>query len=120
MTGDEIMARMLQAAFDPLADGDEQARQLGELNKAAEQVEKSERARQAAIVKAALANPAGERFLAWLRARTIEAPMPAAQLAARTAEEYALIGARRDGAAQLYHTIVEAMAEIEPTTEEQS
>lgn len=115
--GDDMLQQMHALVFDPHEDIAEQQAKLRQLNARAESLERAERARQRAIVRGALATPAGAAFLAWLRQRTIELPASADMIEATSAEAYALRAARREGANQLYFTILEAMADEDEAQE---
>lgn len=71
-----------------------------------------ESVKQAAIVKAMAATPEGRRFLQeFLRPRTIEARVTAAEAAPTSADLYALAAARRDGRNSIWWAIQAALTE---------
>lgn len=118
--GDDILAQMAQVAFDPFEDIDAQQQKLQDAQKRAEILERAERIRQAAIVKAALDNTAGRAFMAWLETKTLKLPASAEMINATSVEAYAMRALRREGAAQLYLTIQEALSVDLTTTEDEN
>lgn len=78
---------------------------------AGQQLEKTQQQmrREAAIVKAALDNPQGEKFVQWLMSKTLlRAPSPEEQ-AAQSAESYAIAKARREGQNGVLFMILQAL-----------
>lgn len=71
-----------------------------------------QRRQQSAIVKAMAATPEGKRFLQeFLRPRTIEARLSAAEAAPASADLYSLAAARRDGRNSIWWAIHEALVD---------
>lgn len=88
-----------------------------EAAKAAEAIERAERRRQIAIVRAALGNEAGRVFMTWLRTKSVDLPPLPAGAYPATAEGYAIYAARADGRRQLYLLIDAILAGGEDTEE---
>ncbi len=73
-----------------------------------------------ALVRAALANPAGAALLAWLEANTIKLPPQAAEQNAVSAEAYALAMKRREGMNAVVFKLLELLAERDENEETQA
>lgn len=74
-------------------------------------IEREERQRQVKIFHDCFRTEAGQRCLALLRLKTIDRPPTAEELATTSAEAFALMQARRMGAANLVFMIEAALAE---------
>lgn len=73
------------------------------------QAEREEMRRQSQIVRDALANPAGVKFMHWLLTKTLHRPPGSAELSAVGAEAYAIAKARREGQNQIVFMIQAAL-----------
>lgn len=100
---------------DPL---DEDA--LAQLTEIERREDIEERRASAAVVAAALANPAGAKFLDWLCDRTIKRRPNGAEVNAVTAEAYAIAKAERTGQNAIYFIIVDALAEARGAKSEET
>jgi hypothetical protein len=89
--------------------GPEYTDDLRALNKASAEQDEAERRRQAKVVLDALGTPAGKLFLEWLLMKTWLRPRSAEEVGATTAEHYAILKAKREGADSIVLVIIEAL-----------
>lgn len=110
----KLVEEMAAGNWAGIDDADETLKQY---NDAQERAEADERAVQARIVKRALGTPEGRVFLAWLAQKTVLRPPNGIELSAKTADEFAIAKAKREGQSSIYFMIMEALGDQSATKE---